>query len=352
MNREPIIASVSRKEIPAVTDLLLAQETRQHLLEPRLRSVRSRDAIEAELLQHLHSNEQPFAVYNAQGQVRGYAHAAIWELPGHSVLHAFLSPRNGITTSLVLPDPEDEDAHEVTQIVFTHLSALWQKQASTGDLIRWPCQDTWLEPLLFEQGFLLDSICAVFPPQPLALEQRTSSSSLHIRLAQPGDEEALVELFQQELQYHEDHVPCSRVSPLALHGFRAKLARLWAGASLQEGAPFILVVEDEQNIVAMAENTLLEVLPNEIPGFTPPGHYGCIDNVCVSKESRGKGIGRQLMQAVFDVFTTEQLAPDGYALWYNPDNPQAGQFWPHLGFYPLWATYQRLHRDTLVDHLV
>ena len=105
----------------------------------------------------------------------------------------------------------------------------------------------------------------------------------------------------------------------------------------------MLVVEQGREIVAMAENTLLEVSRDDEPGFTPPGRYACIDNVSVREELRGQGIGHLLVQAIFAAFAVTSLSLDGYLLWYNPDNPQAGRFWPHLGFVPLWTTYQRLH---------
>ncbi len=107
------------------------------------------------------------------------------------------------------------------------------------------------------------------------------------------------------------------------------------------GAPLVLVAEQQGQVVGMAENTLLDVSADEEPGFTPPGRYACIDNVCVREQVRGQGIGRLLVQAVFEAFAPLQLA--GYVLWYNPGNPLAAFFWPHLGFVPLWTTYQRLH---------
>lgn len=63
----------------------------------------------------------------------------------------------------------------------------------------------------------------------------------------------------------------------------------------------------------------------------------------VAEGARGQGIGYALVQAAFAALVS--LSPDGYLLWYNPGNPLAEQFWPHLGFAPLWTTYQRLHQE-------
>jgi GNAT superfamily N-acetyltransferase len=294
-------------------------------------------------MQRSRSDEQPLVALDARGRVRGYARSSVWELAEASMLRAFLSARSGVARHLALPDPTDEDAHAVAATLFSALSDSWRAHATTGDLVRWPSADPWLEPRLVEQGFRLDSVCATRSLQPLPEVLHTPSPQLVIRPAQPADEEVLIVLFEEELRYHERYTPFVRSSPEVLAAFRRKLARLWAGASLSEGAPLILVVERAGEIVAMAENTLLVLGFDDEPGFTPPGRYGCIDNVSVREELRGQGIGRLLTQAIFDAFAATGLHLDGYILWYNPDNPQAGRFWPRMGFHPLWTTYQRLH---------
>ena len=286
---------------------------------------------------------QPLVVLDANGRVRGYARAGVWELAETSMLRAFLSARNGVARVLALPNPAEADARAVAMALLAALSDGWRGSATTGDLIRWPSADPWLEPLLAEQGFRLDSVCATRSLQPFTEDVRAPSSGFTVRPAQSEDEEVLVRLLEEELRYHEHYTPFVRSSPAVLEAFRRKLARLWTGVSISEGAPLLLVVEQAGEIVAMAENTLLVLGPDDQPGFTPSGHYGCIDNVSVREALRGQGIGRLLVQAVFDAFAATGLSLDGYLLWYNPDNPQAGRFWLHMGFVPLWTTYQRLH---------
>jgi GNAT superfamily N-acetyltransferase len=326
-----------------VVALIIAQQSRQHALDPRLPAARPRQEITAALAIRHGSGEQPLVVLDANGRVRGYAKPGIWELSETSILRAFLSARNGVAQHLTLPDPAEEDAPVVAAALLTALSDIWQRLDTTGDLVRWPSTDSWLEPRLAEQGFRLDSVCATRSLQPLPEVLHAPSPQLVIRPVRPADEEVLIVLFEEELRYHERYTPFVRSSPAVLAAFRGKLARLWAGASLEAGAPLILAVEQAGEIVAMAENTLLVLGPDDQPGFTPPGRYGCIDNVCVREALRGQGIGRLLVQAIFDAFAATGLQLDGYLLWYNPDNPQAGQFWSHLGFRPLWTTYQRLH---------
>lgn len=326
-----------------VVALILAQEFRQHALDPCLRAARPRQEIATALTIQHERGEQPLMALDARERVRGYTRPGVWQLSETSILRAFLSAHNGIARHLTLPGPQEPDARAVATALLARLSEVWQGQHTSGDLIRWPSADRWLEPILAEQGFRLDSVCARRATQPEYSARRVPSSQMVIREALPADEERLVALFEEELRYHERYTPFVRSSPAVLAAFRRKLARLWNGASLQEGAPLLLVAERVGEIVAMVENTLLVLDADDEPGYTPPGRYGCIDNVSVREELRGQGIGRQLVQAIFDAFAATGLHLNGYLLWYNPDNPQAARFWPHLGFVPLWATYQRLH---------
>ncbi len=93
----------------------------------------------------------------------------------------------------------------------------------------------------------------------------------------------------------------------------------------------------------MAENVLISVAAEEAPGFTAPGLYGCLDNVSVRPEVQGQGIGRQLVDTACNTFLQKHPHLSEAILWYNPDNPTAGRFWPRLGFHDIWTTYQRIH---------
>lgn len=337
------IRTMRDEHLDALSGLLHAQKVRQYMLDPRLVEAGSRQQSLAALARQPGGSEQALVALDEHGQVRGCAIPDVWELSERSILRAFLSARNGVARLLTLPDPTEEEAAAVAMALLTALSEVWQRLGTTGDLVRWPSADScWLEPILVAQNFRLDSVCALRSLSPLAEAAHISSPGLVTRHALPIDEEVLVALLEEELRYHERFTPFVRSSPALLTSFRRKLAQLWRGASLEEGAPLILVVEQLGEVVAMAENTLLVLGPDDEPGFTQPGRYGCIDNVSVREERRGQGIGRLLVQAIFDAFAATGLPLDRYILWYNPDNPQAGWFWPHMGFVPLWTTYQRL----------
>jgi len=342
MNHEPIIIThLTRAHVPAVIDLIMAQEMRQSRQNASHLAVHSRHQIEVGLTNQYNSDIRPVVALNRYGNVRAYAHPAIWTLTENSTLLSFLTARNGIVQKLTLPDPTDEHADATVNTLFDFLNAFWQKAGTSGDLIRWPSADSWVDPLFTKHGFRLDSICTFHPLQPFFSTRPMPSPLLRIRSAHPEDEKSLISLFEQELRFHERYTPFVHGSPQVQEAFRRKLQRLWHGISLEDDAPLVLVAEQAREIVAMAEITLLEVGPYDEPGFTPPGHYWCIDNISVREDLQGQGIGRLLMQAIEDILASLQLKLNGYVLWFNPDNPKATQFWSRLGFQPLWTTYQR-----------
>jgi GNAT superfamily N-acetyltransferase len=343
------IRTATATDIPALIDLMIAQEARQFIQSASLLAVHSRQQIEAALVSQCNNDIRPCVVLNQYGKVCGYAHPSVWMLKKSSSLLSFLTARNGVVQRLTLPDPTDEYAGTIVNMLLDFLDVFWQKAGTSGDLIRWPGSDSWVEPFFSKHGFQLDSICAFHPLQPFFSTRPISSPRLCIRLARSEDEEALIQLFEQELRFHERYTPFVRSSPQVLEAFRGKLRRLWQGKSLEDDAPLVLVVELDHEIVAMAENTLLEVGPFDEPGFTPPGRYWCIDNVSVREEFQGQGIGSRLVQSIEDNLAALRIDLDGYILWFNPDNLKAASFWSHLGFRVLWTTYQRLRSEFWKD---
>jgi ribosomal protein S18 acetylase RimI-like enzyme len=347
MRASDLFSVVSASQVPLddLVALVHSQQARLLVRDPRLRAAHTSHWIEAVLkVQQEQQHGTPLAVLDPQGRVRAYATADLWELSAHSLLHAFLTEKNGIARTLTFPDPADPDAGEIASALLSALGAHWQQTQCTGDLIRWPSHDTdWLQPILKSHSFLEDSICAFRPFDTPPLAPR--ASSILIREAHPADEEALVKLFEEELRVHERSLSFARVSPAAIVGFRQKLARFWHGGSLEDGAPRVLVAERQEEIVGMAECTLLHVDPDAEPGFTKPGRYGCLDNVCVAEAARGQGIGTSLTQAALALFSAMSTI-NGCLLWYSPGNDLAARFWPRFGFVPLWTTFQRLRASS------
>ena len=330
-------------DIPEVIDLIASQEQRLHTLDPRLRIARSHEQIAMVLEQQYSTGEKPLVALNEQGQVKGYVQPSLWKLPPESELLAFFTSTNGVASSLALPSPLEEDTHALLSALLVALTEYWQAQGTKSNILRWPNCDLWLETLLEAHGFVLDSDLAYHPPQPRIPAKRLASPLLQTRLARADDEEVLVELFEEELRFHQPYTPFVHISPNVIAAFRTRLARLWAGETLEDGAPQVVIVEQGNRVVAMAENDLLLINPDEEQVILPVGRYGHLNNVSVRKDMRGQGVGHALVQAVFDLFATIRL--DGYLLWFNPDNPVAHSFWSHLSFLPVWRTYQHSVRQ-------
>ena len=338
-----IVRSATEADIPAIIDLIVAQQTRQGRCDLRLPQVQTRAQWEAALREG--SQQEALVALDKEGHVRGYARPGVWEIQPTSILRAFLTARNGIVSSLTLPDPTDEDTGAVVMVLLRALDTFWQQAGTSGDLVRWPSTDRWLEAALTTQGLQLDSVCALRPLAPWFVDRPAPGPLQRVRMARPDDEDALVALFKEELLFHERYTPFVRSSAPVLDAFHRKLKSMWEGDVLDvldAGAPVLLVVEHAGRVVAMAENTLLAVAPGDEPGYTPAGCYWCLDNVSVCEALQGQGIGRLLVQGVEDVREELDLQLSGYVLWFNPDNPRAARFWSQLGFQPLWTTYQRL----------
>lgn len=339
IDQQIFIRIATCNDMSAVVDLITAQEHRLHALDSRLRIARPVDQIASALAQQYSMGEEPLVACDEQGRIRGCVQPALWTLPPESELLAFFPSHNGIPLGLTLPSPSENDASIVLSALLNALNRYWKEQHTSSAVLRWPSCDLWLEPLLGEHGFLLDSDLAYYPPLPLVPARRTASSALQTRLARRDDEEILIELFQEELRFHLPYTPFVHLSHDVTQAFRSRLARIWTGETFEEGAPLVIVVERGNEIVAMAESDLLILGLDEEPNFLPSGRYGHLNNVSVRNDMRGQGVGHTLVQAVFNFFETAHL--DGYLLWFNPDNPLARSFWLRLGFLPVWRTYQR-----------
>ncbi|HTK06144.1 MAG TPA: GNAT family N-acetyltransferase [Ktedonobacteraceae bacterium] len=331
-------------DIPQIVELIQAQFRRQDAIDPRLHLSRSASDLNKMLQAQLEmSDNQPLVAHDAEGRVRGYVLPAYWELEPDEEMISFFTARNGTCQYWTLPAPTDADALPVTEAMLDALTAYWQSKQTYGDLLRWPANDLWLEPLLFARGFLSDNLMALRPLDPLPPSKHPTPPGYHARLARPEDEDALVRLHHDELAFHLPYTPFVRLVPALETAFRKRLAQAWEGIAVEDGAPLVIVIEHEQEVVAMSENELLIV--ENMGGFRlmPPGRYGYLNNVSVSEKTRGQGIGRLLVEATFQALSRYDI--DAYILWYSQDNPRASGFWPHMGFRPLWKTHQRHNRS-------
>lgn len=321
----------------AVVDLLMQQEQRTYACDPRIALPRDRDQIVDALEWHLASpsDQPPLVVRDAARRPRAYAYTEVWHFGPENEMAAFYATFSGLTRYLALPAATDPDAGAVLATLLMGLDARWAAQGTEGQLFTWLAADPWPQAQLQTAGFEPDNILALRDTSPLPAS-RPSLPDLRTRLAQPQDAETLVALHLAELEFHVPHSPFVRMIPALEVEFRKRLTNLWAG---DPEAALIVVVERGGEVMAMAESTL-EVLPGWLSHFRLPGErYGYLNSVSVRAELRGQGVGRVLVQGVLDAFQSLQV--DGYVLWFTHSNPLSSQFWPHLGFTPLWTQYQR-----------
>ncbi len=306
------------KEKEALGALALAQEARHLANSSRLLAAHPLASLEV-----LAKEPLLIVAVDADGRLSGAVQPAIWQIKRDSILRAFLASCNGVARHLILPDPQEADAPAVVGALLEALTDFWQRQDTDADLLRWPAQETRLLPLIAEHGFQLDSVCAFRALDAFFSEAPITPAGPHFRIAQPSDEVALLRLFHEELLFHERATPFVRSSPAVLQAFQQKLERLWQGERFEDGAPLIVVAQQGDTLVAMAESTLLTVSEEDDPGFTPPGRYWCIENVSVLEPFQGQGIGHVLVQMIESIRLTLELDLRGYVLWYNPDNTTA-----------------------------
>jgi ribosomal protein S18 acetylase RimI-like enzyme len=338
------VEPLDEKDIGQIVELMQAQNMRQDRLDPRLHTSRGTQELEKMLHAQLSIEDgRALVAHDSEGRVRGYALPSMWKMAEDDEMIAFFTKFNGSMQYWILPAPSESDAIPVAEALLDALTEYWQQKGTYGDLVRWPSSDPWIEPVLFERRFLVDSQMALRSLEPLGPSKRESTVGFHARLARPEDEDALLRLYHEELAFHVPYTQFVRMVPALESGMRERLRMIWARKSVLDGAPLVVVIERNGEVVAMAENELLVV--QEFGGFSlmPAARYGYLNNVSVSEKVRGQGVGRLLVEEVFTAFSPYKI--DAYLLWYSQDNPLASGFWPHLGFRPLWKTYQRRNRD-------
>jgi GNAT superfamily N-acetyltransferase len=314
---------------------MLAQDQRIYALDHRVRTPRTAEQARAFIADH-RAEGQPLVARDATGRVRGYACATLRETPADHFLLAFFAVRTGGARSLTLPAPTEPDAQAVAEALLGALFDQWRLMDAGGAFLVWPACDPWTEPLFHAAGFMTDNMVASRALGPLPPMSRPDPVGVQTRLARPADEETLVALHLEEIAFHLPYHPFLRLTPALETAFRAGLAEVWNGESVEDGAPLIVVAEHDGEVVGMSEN-YLQVSPASDNYFAPL-RYGYLNSMGVRADRRGQGIGRCLVDATLAAFMP--YAVDQYYLIYMAHNPIASRVWPHLGFQPVLSRYQ------------
>lgn len=324
----------NQQDTAAVVHLIEQEDTGLHEKDGRLRPPRSAEVIQTFLATNMLENA--VVAVDATGKVRAFAIPGVWEIAEDDEMSGFFLPRNG-TVKLTLPPADEPEATAVAHALLDAVEAWWQAQPVDGSLITRPTADDWLAQLLTQRGYVTDSTAAARPLHPLP---PLPESDTIIRPAQPQDEEILVALHLEEIRFHEEYTPYSRIVPAIEPAFRQRLARLWRGDLVEDGAPLLLVAEQAGQVIGFTENWLSPMQGS----WFKNGRYAYLNSVGVSEAARGKGIGRLLVAHTLTQLAQYDIA--GFYLYYVLANPLSSIFWPKMGFQPLLTTYKTMHERT------
>ena len=202
-----------------------------------------------------------------------------------------------------------------------------------ADGVLWPVADELAASWWAAAGLERAAHYAVRPPGPLPGQV---PDGVAVRPARPGDTEDVLALHRDAVVFQAAVSPYVRAVLAAEVGFRRRL---------QEGRSNTHVAVAGGDLVGVCEWWVMAVDPaadaDGRPALLPPGRYAFLNSVAVRFESRGAGLGRALVGAALAAG-----GPDlaGSTLWFNEHNPIASRVWPHLGWRPVWTSWERRGR--------
>ena len=142
-----------------------------------------------------------------------------------------------------------------------------------------------------------------------------------VRRMAPGDIKAVVRLWNGEVEYHESIDPRLKVREGAEEGFRRFLSRIAAA----QADVIVLVADAEGEIVGF----LIGMVRERTSVFIRSRH-GYITDIYVDPEFRRQGVGRKLVKAAEEWFTSQGL--DHVRLQVSAANEAGLAFWRSVGF--------------------
>ncbi len=142
-----------------------------------------------------------------------------------------------------------------------------------------------------------------------------------VRRMAPGDMDAVVRLWNGEVEYHESIDPRLQVREDAEEGFRRFLSRIAASRA----DVIVLVADSGGEIVGF----LIGMVRERTPVFVRSRH-GYITDIYVDPGFRRRGVGRKLVEAAEEWFISQGL--DHVRLQVSAANESGLAFWRSVGF--------------------
>lgn len=224
--------------------------------------------------------------------------------------------------------------------------------ADSAWTVLWPSRDTRATRVLLDHGFMPLSVLAVrtehehevTDDSTAPVRKVASTGQVRIRRAVGADLDAAVRLTMAELEYS------AQVGGTVVRPDAETMKRKALRYRLDGAAPVWLAESAGGQAVGLAECRLIDVPPvgagdggptaeRAAAGYpVPPGRWGYVNCVSVLGDSRGGGIGRQLMTVAHRELVCRGAR--GSYLYYNPANPLSSVFWPRRGYRPLWTVWE------------
>ena len=271
------------------------------------------------------------------GTVVGFGEARVQALPeGHGWL-GFAPRVGGVWNVLAISPPGNSDRRRTLVALVKAARDLWKVKGLTGEYILWPSMDRELMPAMAELGLIASGHYAYARP---GVSFPPGSGQGLCRPARYEDYPTVWRLRSEQSDYELQH---SRFQvqgklPDVEPGFRRQFEVALEGGSNKDTRPQISVMECEGSVIGFVASEVQRIAPGN-PSHLPEGRYGYIDNACVISSSRGRGLGRDLLEYARGRLTEQNLK--GLVLWYFADNPLASHFWPRLGFRNLITRFER-----------
>jgi len=151
-------------------------------------------------------------------------------------------------------------------------------------------------------------------------------SDIAIRDAKSSDIDKLVEL-RLSLQHHVE-----ASNPMIWH-ITAEGVGL-----LKQGLEEAMRADQDRIIVATMNGEVIGFIHGQVSQRTDyrPNVVGTVSNIYVQREFRGRGVGRRLVQSLYQFFRAKNV--EEVTLRFVIGNGEAEEFWIGLGFKPLIKT--------------